>query len=748
MPMHNFLKKAVALLVTTTFIIAPMQAFAQVQDKTFYSTYSNFEVPVNGNAVESTANILALIQLVDPKVESVLQTEIKSINGEDILFAQVKEAGSNNTPTKVYVSDASAGLRGTFAGGTRDVSQVSGDFDEATIVAPSWVNTSDITGTRARYNEVTHNGIEGFTVKTHNFGWYFVAKKKEANSNSNSNSNSTTPTTTTPTTSTIQSEKFYTSGDVEFPVVMTNPTTVDIAASKALLKKALEANEITGDENKKLAQEFLDYTGAEAVIFEIPETHNGSATQKKLFLRTNEHTTKVFHTEKATSLKDSFKHSAATEGKPADVDFDSQFIPSWITDKEDVTYYNKTENGYTILTKNGHWYYAGKKAVTTTPFYTSNKTPFPVVLKNETTVDITATKKALEALPNKLNDEDKKLAEAFKTLSEDEMAKRVEIKVIEKETVMFVRSDDNTTKVFHKNATSHLLGKFGNKKAGSKEGTPADVDLSNTVAPTWADTKDTITFYHETKEGYTLLNETGHWFYAKKKVEEPKRTTGGGGGYSSPSTPVVTTPSTPTTTPTTEVKGDEVVREKTPVFPNFSKKCTQIIQNLTDVRLTAYYDILNVTNRNNLNRELTRAEFLKLVLNSANIDVSNEGNTTYSDVSADHTLAKYIAYATRTGLVSGHNGKFRPNDTISRAEAAKIFVNAANLTLSTEINTFSDVDANNSLAKYIQTAYDNCLLHGRKTLDGNPINPPRVYEPNSPITLAETAKVLYNIVHQ
>lgn len=52
------------------------------------------------------------------------------------------------------------------------------------------------------------------------------------------------------------------------------------------------------------------------------------------------------------------------------------------------------------------------------------------------------------------------------------------------------------------------------------------------------------------------------------------------------------------------------------------------------------------------------------------------------------------------------------------------------------------------LAPYIQYAYNQCLLHGRNTIDGEPIGgKPRVFEPNSSMTLAETAKVLYNIMH-
>ena len=178
------------------------------------------------------------------------------------------------------------------------------------------------------------------------------------------------------------------------------------------------------------------------------------------------------------------------------------------------------------------------------------------------------------------------------------------------------------------------------------------------------------------------------------------------------------------------------------VFKNFTKKCDAVIKDLMDPHLALYYNDLKVIDRSNVNRALTRAEFLKLVLNAANVDVSNEADAKYADVPASHTLNKYIAYATRIGMVAGQNGNFRPDDKITRAEAAKVFTNAAGIGGAKTVNTFADVPATHSLAGYIQSAYDNCLLHGQneggKTL----------YKPGLNITLAETGKVLYNVTHQ
>jgi S-layer homology domain len=225
---------------------------------------------------------------------------------------------------------------------------------------------------------------------------------------------------------------------------------------------------------------------------------------------------------------------------------------------------------------------------------------------------------------------------------------------------------------------------------------------------------------------------------------------GGGGGSSNPpaSVPLVPASSGVTITPPAVTPAPITlppVTEK--VFADFVAECAGEVTDLTDPRLQAYYSTVGVSNAANTGRKLTRAEFVKLMLNAGGIDVSREADPSYSDVSATHSLRKYIAYATRAGIVSGQNGKFRPNDLISRAEVAKIIVRATNVSMATVETAFADVGSNSTLATYIQTAFDNCILHGRKTNGGEPIVGSRVFEPADGITLAETIKVLYNVSH-
>lgn len=52
----------------------------------------------------------------------------------------------------------------------------------------------------------------------------------------------------------------------------------------------------------------------------------------------------------------------------------------------------------------------------------------------------------------------------------------------------------------------------------------------------------------------------------------------------------------------------------------------------------------------------------------------------------------YIQHASWSGVVSGDiDGRFRPNDIITRGEAAKIFINALDVSKVDYTGTFADV---------------------------------------------------------
>lgn len=185
--------------------------------------------------------------------------------------------------------------------------------------------------------------------------------------------------------------------------------------------------------------------------------------------------------------------------------------------------------------------------------------------------------------------------------------------------------------------------------------------------------------------------------------------------------------------PITIPNGDE------PLFspPIKNYQCISPVKNLDDPKIAAYYDDLQIISRENVHRELTRAEFVKMIINSANLQLEKADLNllkNFTDIDKYQWFAPYVAYAIEYGLVSGQEAQknnalreFRPNDNISRAEASKILTSlilkdANELPTTDNINTFSDVNNQDSLSPYIQYAYNTCLLHGRNTIDGKPID--------------------------
>ena len=90
------------------------------------------------------------------------------------------------------------------------------------------------------------------------------------------------------------------------------------------------------------------------------------------------------------------------------------------------------------------------------------------------------------------------------------------------------------------------------------------------------------------------------------------------------------------------------------------------------------------------------------------------------------------------GVVGGNNGKYLPNDSITRGEAMKIVVKAAEskgLTLDMTISEgFADVPMDQTFYNEIYKAYSNKIAGGQ---DGN-------FYPERTITRGEMSKIVYN----
>lgn len=135
------------------------------------------------------------------------------------------------------------------------------------------------------------------------------------------------------------------------------------------------------------------------------------------------------------------------------------------------------------------------------------------------------------------------------------------------------------------------------------------------------------------------------------------------------------------------------------------------------------------------NDSISRAEVLAMLFRSAGITLSKyEG--VYTDVKMDQWYADYVQTALDMGIISADE-IFRPNDSITREETAKMVANMLNLVAETEAN-FTDNDLVSDWAKgYVNAVCEAGIFKGDE--NGN-------FNPKGELKRAETATVIYRLL--
>lgn len=212
------------------------------------------------------------------------------------------------------------------------------------------------------------------------------------------------------------------------------------------------------------------------------------------------------------------------------------------------------------------------------------------------------------------------------------------------------------------------------------------------------------------------------------------------GSSSSSSSFFVYSPMVTANPQTNPVSKNEKNSSNAKIFPNFKQKTTFSNLSLTDEKLIPLQKEFNATTEKTRNEPLTRGEFLKIVLDASKIDISQiSQDKNFSDIKNSDVIAKYTKFALDKNIISGYSdGTFRPNNNISRAEATKILVNTLPVNLAENQTQFADISKDNTLGKYIQTAYNYYLVNGTSTT---------TFEPNHTISRGELIKILYNIMN-
>lgn len=152
----------------------------------------------------------------------------------------------------------------------------------------------------------------------------------------------------------------------------------------------------------------------------------------------------------------------------------------------------------------------------------------------------------------------------------------------------------------------------------------------------------------------------------------------------------------------------EVINSKDVVLSAHNK-------NFADIKNHWAYDILDVISAQHMingypdgtfkpDKEMTRAEFVSILVNSGrfnedeglkekNKDVDYKNN--FNDVAEDFWAADAINIAYENGWVSGYNGNFNPNDSITREQMIKILMNL----YEENEKLYSNVEEDNTLSQ-------------------------------------------------
>lgn len=126
------------------------------------------------------------------------------------------------------------------------------------------------------------------------------------------------------------------------------------------------------------------------------------------------------------------------------------------------------------------------------------------------------------------------------------------------------------------------------------------------------------------------------------------------------------------------------------------------------------------------------------------IDIVNEGEfslptpkptPTFSDVPADSFGASEIKFLSDLGAISGYeDGSFKPNNSMTRAAAAKIFAEALDLETSGVSSNYSDISSDHWAYDYISAVTEAGIVQG---------NTNNQFKPNDSITRAQMSVMLH-----
>lgn len=139
------------------------------------------------------------------------------------------------------------------------------------------------------------------------------------------------------------------------------------------------------------------------------------------------------------------------------------------------------------------------------------------------------------------------------------------------------------------------------------------------------------------------------------------------------------------------------------------------------------------------NSNVTRAQFVKMILLAAGKSINSKYEASFSDVSENDWYAPYVSAAKRFGIVMGDNeGRFNPDSFITRQDMAVIIYRTFGLRNTNVECALADFNSVSDYAKdAVKTLFEQKVINGYENGKFAPFN-------NA--TRAEAAQMLYNII--
>ncbi len=135
---------------------------------------------------------------------------------------------------------------------------------------------------------------------------------------------------------------------------------------------------------------------------------------------------------------------------------------------------------------------------------------------------------------------------------------------------------------------------------------------------------------------------------------------------------------------------------------------------------------------------ITRAEFAKVIVTAKGY--TDPTNISYTDVSKNDWYYYSLSLASAAGIINGYDdGTFRPEAQITREEASAIISRAYNLSGSGSINFTDSYQISDWAVSYVAQLCANNIIRGYE--DGS-------FRPQDPITRAETVQILDRVSYE